>query len=127
MIALDEILRWLGIIVSLVAGIGAIKVIVKDITTKHDQKQKWDSYDAQIKEVNEKIDTSISQLNKNIEDQSTETTAKLQQMQAEQCMLTYCMMATLDGLKQLGCNGKVTEARDKLDKFMNKQAHGVDQ
>lgn len=86
----------LGIIVAVVAGIAAISTLIKWINESHDKKQKYDTYEE-----------------------------KLKQIQAEQCMLTYCMMATLDGLHQLGCNGPVTKAREDLSKFMNKQAHEV--
>lgn len=41
----------------------------------------------------------------------------------EQCLLTYGILACLDGLEQLGCNHKVTEAKDKFDKYINKKAH----
>lgn len=94
-ITMNELLHILVVIGSLWAGYKVVKEIVEVINIKHDQKQKWDEYDKQIKEV-----------------------------KAEQCLLTYCMMATLDGLHQLGANGKVTEARDMLDKHLNKQAHG---
>lgn len=95
-ITINSILVGLGCVGALVAGVGAIMSVVKNINEGHDKVQKWDKYEESLKEVKE-----------------------------EQCMLTYCMMATLDGLHQLGCNGKVTEARESLDKFMNKQAHGV--
>lgn len=41
----------------------------------------------------------------------------------EQQLLTYGMLACLEGLKQLNCNGAVTDARDKLSKYLNEQAH----
>lgn len=41
----------------------------------------------------------------------------------ELCMLSYVLLAVLDGLKQQGCNGEVTKAHDKLSKHINKQAH----
>jgi len=96
-ITMNYILTGLGVIVAIAAGIAAIVALYKYITYAHDRAMKWDDTEEQIKEI-----------------------------KAEQCMLTYCMMATLDGLHQLGCNGKVTEARSELDKFMNKQAHGVE-
>lgn len=95
-ITVNAILIFMGSIAALVAGIGAILSVVRSINSGHDKMQKWDTYEKDLKSLKE-----------------------------EQCMLTYCMMATLDGLKQLGCNGKVTEARSELDKFMNKQAHGM--
>ncbi len=44
-------------------------------------------------------------------------------MREELCVLSYAMLAALDGLKQLHCNGEVTVAHDKLSKHLNKQAH----
>lgn len=43
----------------------------------------------------------------------------------ELCMHAYVLLAVLDGLKQQGCNGKVTEAQDELSKHINKQAHDI--
>lgn len=83
-------------IISAVWGFYKIAIeIIKAITEKHDREQKWDEYDSQIKVIRK-----------------------------EQCLITYCMMATLDGLTQLGANGEVTVARDKLHKHVNEQAHG---
>lgn len=47
-------------------------------------------------------------------------------IKSEQCMHTYVLLAILDGLKQQGCNGPVTDARDKLSKYINKQAHDME-
>lgn len=41
----------------------------------------------------------------------------------ENTMICYALSACLNGLQQLGANGDVTEAKEKLDKFLNKQAH----
>lgn len=41
----------------------------------------------------------------------------------EQTMITYALSACLDGLHQLGANSSVSEAKDKLDKYINQQAH----
>jgi len=95
-ITLDLILKVLGIIVAFVAGISAIAVVIKWINAMHDKQQKIEEYDNSITEIKE-----------------------------EQCMLTYCMLAVLEGLKQQGCNGPVTEARDKLEKHINKKAHDI--
>lgn len=42
----------------------------------------------------------------------------------EFCVLSYAILAALDALKQQGYNGAVTEAREKIDKFLNQKAHG---
>lgn len=42
----------------------------------------------------------------------------------ELSMIVYALSACLDGLEQLGANHTVTKAKEKLDKHINKQAHG---
>lgn len=41
----------------------------------------------------------------------------------EQTLLCYGTLACLKGLKELGCNGPVTHALDKLEKHLNEEAH----
>lgn len=48
---------------------------------------------------------------------------EIERMKSEQCLLTYGILACLKGLKEQGCNGPVTEAIDKIQKHINKQAH----
>lgn len=48
---------------------------------------------------------------------------EIKKIKAEQCLLTYGILACLKGLKEQGCNGPVTEAIGKLEKHINKQAH----
>lgn len=42
----------------------------------------------------------------------------------EQTIICYAVLACLEGLGELGCNGPVTEARKMLEKHLNKAAHG---
>ena len=49
---------------------------------------------------------------------------EIQAIRDELCVLSYAMLASLDGLKQLHCNGEVTKAHEKLEKHLNQQAHG---
>lgn len=51
---------------------------------------------------------------------------EIKKMKAEQCLLTYGILACLKGLKEKGCNGPVTEAIGKLEKHINKAAHELD-
>lgn len=104
-ITLNGILLTLGTIAAIVAGITAIYAVVKWINANHDRCQKWDSYEMKIEEL------------------QTDINEKLQQIRTEQYVLTDCMSAVLDGLHQLNCNGKVTEARSSLDEYLNKRAH----
>lgn len=48
---------------------------------------------------------------------------EIQGMKEEQCVMCYAILATLDGLKQLGANGNVTAAHEKLEKHLNQSAH----
>ena len=41
----------------------------------------------------------------------------------EQRLLMYGVLACLKGLQEQGCNGPVTEAIDTLEKYINKKAH----
>lgn len=58
-----------------------------------------------------------------IENMREEVTNKLAEQRKEQQLLTYGILACLDGLKQLNCNGSVTVAQDKISKHLNEQAH----
>ena len=51
---------------------------------------------------------------------------EIKAIKSEQCEMCYALLACLDGLKQLNCNGRVTDAHEKLEKHLNKQAHDVE-
>ncbi len=44
-------------------------------------------------------------------------------MKKEQTLIVYGLLACLKGLKEQGCNGPVTEAINKIEKHLNKEAH----
>lgn len=111
-ITLTSILTIFGILVAIVGGVTAIIALVKWINNIHDRVQKWDEYDMKIANVE-----------KSMSDLHTDIDGKLQQIRAEQYVLTDCMVAVLDGLQQLGCNGKVTQAKNNLANYMNEKAH----
>ena len=41
----------------------------------------------------------------------------------EQTLICYGVLACLKGLKEQGCNGPVTAALDKIEKYLNQAAH----
>lgn len=45
-------------------------------------------------------------------------------MKSEQTILTYGVLACLKGLQEQGCDGPVTDAIDKIEKYLNQAAHG---
>lgn len=48
---------------------------------------------------------------------------EIKQIKEEDSLICYALSACLDGLQQLGCNHTVPDAKDKLDKYLNQQAH----
>lgn len=48
----------------------------------------------------------------------------IKDIQEEQTLLTYGVLACLKGLHEQGANGPVTEAIAKIEKHLNQKAHG---
>ena len=124
----------------IIMGIWGFIKVVKDIKKSNDEevkrREKWDNA-AKILEENKdkwdkgladtfnereqivkRYDNRLSEIEENINRNHTETEAKIQEVQSEILILTECMRAVLDGLHQLNCNGRVTEASAKLDNYL---------
>lgn len=52
-----------------------------------------------------------------------EQDAEIKRIKEEDTLICFALSACLDGLQQLGANHSVPVAKDKLDKYLNKQAH----
>ncbi|MBR6542251.1 MAG: branched-chain amino acid ABC transporter permease [Anaerotignum sp.] len=63
-------------------------------------------------EQDKKLDKLEKQHDEDIED-----------IKKELCVICYGLFATLDGLKQLGVNGNVTDAYNTLERHINRSAH----
>lgn len=48
---------------------------------------------------------------------------EIKQIKEEDTLICYALSACLDGLMQLGANHTVPDAKEKLDKYLNQQAH----
>ena len=48
---------------------------------------------------------------------------EIKSIKAEQEILTYGVLACLKGLREQGCDGAVTDAIGKMEKFLNEKAH----
>lgn len=48
---------------------------------------------------------------------------RLDDVEKEQTLIVYGILACLKGLKEQGCNGPVTEAIGKIEKHINRKAH----
>ena len=49
--------------------------------------------------------------------------ADIKRIKEENALICYALSACLDGLGQLGANHSVPDAKAKLDKYLNQQAH----
>lgn len=47
----------------------------------------------------------------------------IRQLKEENTLICYALSACLDGLEQLGANHSVPDAKNRLDKYLNVQAH----
>lgn len=56
--------------------------------------------------------------------QQKEQDKDIKGMKEELTVLTYGVLACLKGLKEQGCDGAVTDAIDKTERFLNQKAHG---
>ncbi len=63
-----------------------------------------------------KQDEEIKKLQKHHEDD-------IAAIKQEQTLLVFGILACLKGLKEQGCNGPVTEAISKYEKYLNQKAH----
>lgn len=48
---------------------------------------------------------------------------EIDHVKSEMGIICYGVLACLDGLKQMGCDGNVTQAKNDLEKYLNKSAH----
>ena len=126
-ITLDEIVHIAVIIMAVWGFYKIVMEIVQAITERHDKEQKWDEYEKNLQEerdkIYEKYDAKLVELEQKIDLNHADTESKIQQTQADLYIITECMAAVLDGLKQLNCNGKVTEAKQTLDAYLIKRAY----
>lgn len=95
---IDIIVKVIITLASLLTAAGVIFGVIKPLITAL---KKWNGYDQQITDISNDIQT----------------------LRTEQYVQTRVMLATLDGLHQLGCNGKVTEATEELNDYINKLSH----
>lgn len=49
--------------------------------------------------------------------------AEISRIKEENTLICFALSACLDGLQQLGANHSVPDAKGKLDKYLNNQAH----
>ena len=126
-ITVDDIIKIAVIVMAVWGFYKVVMEIVNAITARHDKEQKWSEWETNLQKERDKIyeryDSKLSEMEEKIDANHADTEAKIQQTRAELFILTECMSAVLDGLKQLNCNGKVTEAKETLDSYLIRRAH----
>jgi len=89
---------------------------------------KQNSQSTDIEKLEKKHDTDTQRLldqeKKDIDLLRSEESERIQRVEDELCVISYAVLAVLDGLKQQGCNGEVTKAHTALEKYLNQKAHG---
>lgn len=90
---MEVTITWQTIITA-AAGVAAIAALLKTYNRGYNFVQRQEKQDAIIKDIQE-----------------------------EQSVLTYGVLACLKGLHEQGCNGPVTEAINKIEKHLNEKAH----
>ena len=93
-------------IITLSAVLAAIAAIVKYYNRGYDFAKHQQEQDEEIAKLKE------------------DHVADMKNVKQEQTLITYGVLACLKGLREQGCNGAVTDAIDKFEKFLNKAAHG---
>lgn len=126
-ITLQALCQLGGVLVALWGAYKIIMEVVKTITNRHDREKRWDETAKEIQQERAKIveryDKRLEEIERVIEDNHTDTEAKIQELKADMLILTKSLSATLDGLKQLGANGAVTKAKEELDSFLIDKAY----
>lgn len=92
-------------VITAAALITALGVIIGVLLKAHKWYLKQENQDVEIKQL------------------SAHHNADVHSLKQENTLICYALSACLDGLQQLGANHTVPIAKDKLDKYLNQQAH----
>ena len=113
-----------------------LKEIINDFNTDHERKIKWDKtaevvrtkekiWDDAVadirgerKEIVERYDGRLNKLENKIDDNHTDTEAKIQEVRADVMVLAESIRAVLEGQIEQGCNGPVKTAKERLDHYL---------
>jgi hypothetical protein len=64
-----------------------------------------------------------TQQDRDIQELKAHHESDIKDLKDEQTLLVYGILACLKGLQERGCNGPVTEAINKYEKYLNQKAH----
>ena len=95
---------WQGIITA-AAVVGAIIALVSYFIKVYRWFDKQEKQDKDIKDIKQHHEEDMADIRQ------------------EQRLIVYGVLACLKGLSEQGCNGPVTEAINKIDRYLNERAH----
>lgn len=111
--SLEMFAKVIGLIAGIIGGFGVIFGVVFGV-------YKWflrqGQQDKEIEELKKKEQEDM----KALQDEFREAIKRIKEENALKC---YALRACLDGLEQLGANHIVPVAREKLEKYLNLEAH----
>lgn len=104
------------------------KMRVKKAVEAMEAKEKlWDEglrdLDGMRERLSRDFNKRLDDIEAKIEDNHTDTEAKIQEVRSEQMFQMELFKTILEGLGQLGANGPVTIMSEKLDNYLNLKAH----
>jgi hypothetical protein len=98
------LITW-NTIITAASALGAIFTIVKYYNKAHEWVERQSEQDAELKAIRANHDADVKAIKE------------------EQAIIVYSQLACLKGLQEQGCNGPVTEAINKIEKYLNEKAH----
>ncbi len=106
---------------------GALGVILGVLSKAHkwylEQRRQTEEIEKMKKEHQKDIERMKEEHRKALEEMSKEHKEDIDRIKEEDTLICYALAACLDGLEQLGANHTVPKAKDKLEKYLNQQAH----
>ena len=101
---------------------------VKKAVEAMEAKEKlWDEglrdIDGMRERLSRDFNKRLDDIESKIQDNHTDTEAKIQEVRSEQMFQMELFKTVLEGLGQLGANGPVTVMSEKLDNYLNQKAH----
>ena len=94
-----------ALVIELAAVLGALAALLAFIAKAFRWFERQRLQDAEIKALEERLENEIEDIRK------------------EDCIICRALLATLDGLAQLGANGDVSKTRSKLSEYLTSRAH----
>lgn len=119
-------ITWESIIMA-AAVISGATVIVSAFAKAVRKADRLNSVEKELERMAKHHEEDVNRLEKRlmeaVEDVEKKTDKRFAEIYEELTLICYGLQACLKGLQEKGCNGPVTDAIDKMEKHINKNAH----